>query len=102
MSLLFGEFYVHEDQDTIATKEKQLGLHDAFRSSAPILEGTAGIRWNHLLKKKRFTLEAGWDQLLFFSQNKLLRLHSGTQGSFIRDSGDLSIAGVHFKIGIIF
>jgi hypothetical protein len=94
-SLLFGEFYLHQDDDTLGSGERLLGLHDIFRSTAPILEGSAGLRWQHLYagSMKRVALELCWDQLLFFSQNQLLRFVDA-QGHFFSNQGDLSIAGV--------
>lgn len=97
--LLYGEFYVHQDEDTLGTKEKLLGVHHIFRSTAPIIEGTAGISWQRIFSKSlnRVKLELAWDQLLFFSQNQLMRfLDASVQGQFASNQGDLSIAGIQF------
>lgn len=104
-SLLYGQFYLHQDEDTLGTKEKLLGLHSIFRSISPILEGTAGIRWQHRFNSslKRLVFDIAWDQLLFFSQNQLVHLVSSQQpGITVANQGDLSIAGVHFKMGFDF
>lgn len=96
-SLLYGEFYLHQDEDTLGTKEKLLGIHSIFRAFAPIIEGTAGIRWQRVFSGSlnRVSIELAWDQLLFFSQNQLLRFVSTrAQGQIVSNQGDLSLAGV--------
>lgn len=100
LSLLYGEFYLHQDEDTLGSKEKLLGLHSIYRASSPLLEGTAGIRWQHFFTGtlKRLTFDLAWDQYLFFSQNQLLRFVDQTQpGIFVSNQGDLSIAGARFN-----
>ena len=100
LSLLFGEFYLHQDEDTLGTKEKRLGIHSIFQASAPIVDCTAGLSWQHLFSGRfnRLTCTLAWDQLLFFSQNQLMRFtDSSSPGLFIANQGDLSIAGVEFN-----
>lgn len=99
VSLLYGEFYLHQDNVTLGTKEKLLGLHDIYRTATPILEGSAGLRWQHLFSGslKRLKLELAWDQLLFFSQNQLLRFLN-SPNHFFSNQSDLSIAGVQFAV----
>jgi hypothetical protein len=104
VSLLFGQFYLHQDKDALETKEKWLGIHDIFRGSAPIIEGSAGLRWRYLFQSlKQLQFELAWNQLLFFSQNQLLFfLVSGESGEFVSNQGDLSIAGVQFSMRMDF
>jgi hypothetical protein len=105
LSLLYGEFYLHQDEDLRASKTKLLGLHAIYRACAPLLEGTAGIRWQHLFagSLKRLTLDLAWDQYLFFSQNQLLRFVDPRHpGIVVSNQGDLSIAGVRFNIALDF
>jgi hypothetical protein len=104
-SLLYSEFYLHQDEDTLGTKEKRLGLHSVFRSLSPILEGTLGIRWHHGFtgSLKRLTFDLAWDQLLFFSQNQLVRFAADSAlGVIVSNQGDLSLAGVHFSVAFNF
>ena len=103
-SLLYGEFYLHQDEDTLGTKQKLLGNHFIFRTTAPFLETTAGLRWHHSFTTlKKLTLDLAWDQNLYFSQNQLLRfLDSTSQGLILSNQGDLSIAGVHFTFRLDF
>src|ERR1700722_9617511 len=62
LSLLFGEFYVHQSE--YMGKEQILKLHDIFVSSAPIFEMGAGICWEHCFQGtlKRLILELAWDE----------------------------------------
>jgi Legionella pneumophila major outer membrane protein precursor len=104
-SLLYGEFYLHQDEDVSASKEKLLGLHAIFRSCAALLEGGAGIRWQHLFTGalKRLKLDLSWEQYLFFSQNQLFRSVDPTHpGIVIANQGDLSLSGVRFGIAFDF
>jgi hypothetical protein len=104
-TLLFGEFYLHQDEDTLGTKEKLLGIHHIFRSSAPILEAAAGLRWESFFSGRfnRLKLELAWDQMLFFSQNQLMHfLDENSQGLFASNQADLSIAGVQLAIRLDF
>ncbi len=104
-SLLFGEFYIHQDEDTMETKEKRVGLHNIFDSSAPILEGHAGFCWQGHFSSllKRFVLALSWDQFVFFSQNQLLVfLDARSKGQFAANQGNLSIAGVQFQMQFVF
>lgn len=100
-SLLFGQFYLHQDEDVLETKQKLLGIHHLFHSSAPILEETLGIRWKRIFSGSlnRLSLDLAWNQLLFFSQNQLLRfLDADARGLFAANQGDLSISGVQFDM----
>ncbi|MBS0603539.1 MAG: hypothetical protein JSS60_00715 [Verrucomicrobia bacterium] len=105
LSLLYGEFYLHQDADNEGTKEKLLGVHDIYRASSAIFEAAAGLRWqkNFSGTLKKLTLELAWDQLLLFSQNQLLRFMDNAQPVRIASNqDDLSIAGVHFNVGFEF
>lgn len=105
VSVLYGEFYLHQDEDTPGIKEKFLGLHSIFRSCSPVLEGTAGIRWQRYFdcSLKRLTLDLAWDQYLFFSQNQLVRFVDNTQhGIVVGNQGDLSVAGARFNFALDF
>lgn len=104
-SLLYGEFYLHQDEDTLGTKEKLLGLHSIYRSISPLLEASAGVRWQRQFSGslKRLTLDLLWDQLLFFSQNQMVRFTSDAAlGVNISNQGDLSLAGVQFSFALAF
>jgi hypothetical protein len=100
-SLLFGEFYLHQDEYTSNGKNKQLGVHDIFCSSRAVFETTAGIRWECFFQRalKRLELEIAWDEFLFFSQNQLLHFpSSAAQGVFFANQGDLFVSGITFNI----
>jgi hypothetical protein len=104
-SLLYGEFYLHQDEDGLASKVKRLGLHSIYCSSSSILEGSAGFRWQRdfFSSLKRLTLDLAWDQLILFSQNQLLRFVDNSQpGISIDGNGDLAIVGVCFNASLDF
>jgi hypothetical protein len=98
-SLLFGGFYLHQDE--YAGKEKILGIHDIFPAYAAIIDLGAGIRWGHCFRGilKRLELELAWDELLFFSQNQLLHFTSAkAPGVFFANQGNLAVSGVEFNM----
>jgi hypothetical protein len=98
-SLLFGEFYLHQDE--YAGKEKTLGVHDLFWSTAAIIDLGAGLCWQHCFPGvlKRLVLELAWDELLFFAQNQLLHFASAdAPGVFFANQGDLYVSGIEFKM----
>lgn len=95
LSALYGEFYLHQDEDT--SEEKLLGFHSTFRAISPFLEATAGIQWRH----RRLTLALAWDELILFSQNQFARFTS-QPGITIANQGDLSLAGIRFHIAFDF
>ena len=94
ISALYGEFYLHQDEDA---EEKLLGFHSIFRATSPFLEATAGIQWHH----RRLTLGLAWDQLILFSQNQFARFCS-QPGITLANQGDLSLAGARFHIALDF
>ncbi len=98
-SLLFGEFYLHQDE--YSGKTKLFGVHDIFLSSKAAFDLKAGIRWQRCFAAvlKRLTLELAWDELLFFSQNQLLHFTSASSpGIFFANQGDLFVSGIEFTM----
>jgi len=99
LSLLLGEFYVHQDE--YLDKEKLLGVHDIFSSTAAIFEICAGVGWQHCFQGalRRLALDIRWDQLFCPSQNQLLHFtNANTPGVFFANQGDLTISGVEFNM----
>ena len=43
---LYGEFYLHQDEDLLHTKEKVLGVHNVYRQGASALEMLFGFGWD--------------------------------------------------------
>jgi hypothetical protein len=101
LALLYGEFYVHQDEYGEDGKTKLLGVHDIFRSSTAVLDSSTGLRWQQFFRGalKALELEIAWDQLLFFTQNQLLHFtNAGSQGVFFSNQGDLAVSGVQFNM----
>jgi hypothetical protein len=98
ISLLYGEFYLHQDADTLSSKQKLLGNHFIYRTSAPILDGSLGFRWQRSFPGtlKQLTLQLSWDQLLLFSQNQLQHFLDRAH-AVVCNQGDLSIAGIEWS-----
>jgi hypothetical protein len=100
-SLLAGEFYIHQDEYSKNGKEKIVGVRDIFPATAAVCDSCAGMRWQRSFCRtlKRLQLELAWDQLLFFSQNQLMRFASAhQQGIFFSNQGDLTVYGIQFNM----
>ncbi len=96
-SMLFGEFYLHQDEDTLNTNVKRLGFHDIFGASRPMWEMQLGLRWQRSWPGtlKRLTLEVSWDQLTLFEQNELARFTDDiAPGVFVAGGDNLNVHGV--------
>lgn len=101
LSIMAGEFYLHQDEDLIVSGEKELGVHAIYRQSAAAFECALGLLWERHFEGtlKRLRLALAWDFSLFFSQNQLLRfVNSGAPGNFLSNQGDLSISGGEFSM----
>lgn len=99
VSLLFGEFYIHQDE--YSGKEKRLGVHDIFLSIAAAFEACAGVRWQYCFQGtlKRLRLDISWDELFFFSQNQLMHFtNAAASGVFFANQGDLAVSGIEFDM----
>ncbi len=98
LSILFGEFYIHQAEWTLADKAKVLGIHEVFDTSATTADLTLGVRWEHFWKGslKRLSLEAAWDQIDLFGQNQFIRFADAeARGIFVSNQGDLTLQGYH-------
>jgi hypothetical protein len=96
VSLLYGEFYIHQDEDALEGEEKWLGIHEVYRAPAVILDIEAGLRFHRMYAKtlKGLSLELSLDQLVLFSQNQLMHFtDQSALGVFTGNQGDLSIFG---------
>lgn len=94
-SLLFGHFFLHQNDYADGGKERPLGVRNYFSATGPVMDFTAGLSW----KSKHVWLALAWDELLCFSQNQLLRFTSPeAEGIFFSNQGDLFVSGVEFAM----
>lgn len=66
LSSPYGQFYLH--QDTSAFR-----LRDTFSRVAVIAEASIAFCWRKAWEKRALSLYIGWDYMLFFQQNRLVR-----------------------------
>lgn len=100
-SILYGQFYLHQDEDLVSSGEKTLGIHNVYRQSASIGQLALGLLWERSFKGalKRLQLGFVWDASLFFSQNQLIRfVDRPSSNQFISNQGDLSVMGGEFSL----
>ncbi len=100
-SLLFGHFYLHQNNYARGGKERPLGVRDFFSATGPVIDFTAGLSWKRCFdgRLKQIWLALAWDELLCFSQNQLLRFTSaGSEGAFFSNQGDLFVSGAELAM----
>jgi hypothetical protein len=96
LSVLYGQFYVHENARWVESKRKISAFLDTFSRILPIAEGSVLLRY----KKGHLTIQAGWDLVLLFSQNHLQPLIGKT--ALLDKPGNLSLKGVQGAIAFNF
>lgn len=100
-SVLFGEFFLHQNDYSNGGKERPLGVRDWVSASGPIMDFRAGLNWQRCFKGtlKRILLAVAWDELLCFFQNQMLRFVSAdSKGLFLSNQGDLSVSGIELAM----
>ncbi len=104
-SVLFGEFYLHQDEDLFHNKEKVLGIHNIYHQSASILDGTLGAMWQRYFQGtlKCVDVSLSWNQSIYFTQNQLMRFVSqNALGDIVANQGDLAVSGIQLSARLDF
>ncbi len=104
-SLLYGEFYLHQDEDRAGDRLKLLGIHGMFQQSVWTTDMSLGLRWDHQYAKtlRAVSVEIGWNQIVLFKQNQLMRWWSAQElGELISNQGDLALKGFHLEASFRF
>ncbi len=94
LSLLYGFFEVDQKQGTATTT--YVDNKHSTRVGRAIAEIQLGLRWERMFADDRchFSVQAGWENLMFFGQNQFDRLiHPVNSGIVIANQGDLTIQG---------
>jgi hypothetical protein len=80
-SIIYGRFGLDHDERTRLveapfTKSKILETSDSFKASRAILDMDLGIQWSTMFCDCQygFTVALGWEQHLFFHQNRMWRV----------------------------
>jgi hypothetical protein len=100
-SMLFGEFFLHQNEYSQGGKKRALGVRNLYSSAPPLLDFSAGLYWEHDFSGglKRIWLAIAWDELFCFSQNQLLRFtSSNSKGVFFSNQGDLIVSGIELAM----
>lgn len=101
LSAMYGQFYVHEDEDLFENHVKILGLRDTFYRVAVTAEATLLLRWQKIWERSRRRLyfQVGWDSILLFNQNQLQRFFNNRPTD---SSGNLGLRGFEWGAGFDF
>lgn len=105
VSLLYGQFYLHQDEDVFKEKTKLLGLHSRFKNIVGTCDLSVGLRWEAIYQGalKRVRVDLAWDQVFLYQQNQLVRFTgSGDKGLVLANQGDLSLHGIRLAAGFEF
>jgi hypothetical protein len=100
MSLLFGEIYVHQDQETVGHKALgRMKFLETFDQTYGVWEGALGLE----MRRGCFYARAGWELYWLPGQNQLAHFVSGRlPAMFIANQGDLALVGWSLGIGAEF
>lgn len=104
LSLLGGQFYIHQDQEI---EERQLPLKflDTFTQPETISETEIGLSYQYFSPKQTFAVQLaiGYEITYLFSQNQLKRFTSATEPAvFASQLGDLILQGWNFSLAFDF
>lgn len=98
-ALQYGYFHLAQNTgavDTTNTPMTLLNVGNSFHSIKPCVDLEVGLRWDYMFFHDSFHLglHAGWQQLLFFSQNQMMRFLNLLQpAQFVQNQGDLGFQG---------
>lgn len=94
LGAVYGEFYIHEDEDLFQEHVKIFGLRDSWWQIALLSEAQILLRFQKTWEKakKKLEIQVGWNNLLLFKQNRLARFFE-TASSLNQQPGDLSLHG---------
>ncbi len=86
LSILYGEFYVHQDEDATVGVLQRLKERDLFHLSCCTTDVALGLQW----RCRAAALRGAWEQHYFFGQNQLLHFAKNT---IVSNGEDLSLQG---------
>lgn len=108
LSLLYGFFELDQEQysQTLAgTTTPHVDNGHSIRVDRAIAETQLGVRWEHMFAKDHchFSIQAGWENLMFFGQNLFDRFVSADlEGLYVSNQGDLTIQGYTLSLRLDF
>lgn len=112
LSLLYGYFQLDGHQytkNTFGPVANYVDIEHSPRVGRAIAEMQLGIRWEHMLANDHvhFSMQAGWENLMFFEQNQFESLLAGREGnafkgSVVSNQGDLTIQGYTISLRLDF
>jgi hypothetical protein len=105
LSLLYGYFHQkqHEySKNTYTDLVDYVDLKHSNRVGRAFAETQLGIRWEHMFANDHghFSIQAGWENLMFFGMNQFERLYFISNGvyDYVANQGDLTIQGYTLSI----
>jgi len=96
LGLLFGEFYIHQDEREACDELKSF---DEFYDTRPFFDLALGLNYNFCLWGANFFARASGEFHLYPGQNRLSRC---IVDSYRRNKGDLTLHGGSFGLGLSF
>ncbi|NDD57750.1 MAG: hypothetical protein EBZ47_00650 [Chlamydiae bacterium] len=108
LAILFGYFKIQHNEYSYSTsgaETVQKSIHNSYHATKPVTDAELGIQWDCMILNDAIHLgfNAGWQQVLFFSQNQFMHFTSPSeQGQFFQNQGDLAFQGFTFGMRIDF
>jgi len=108
LSLLYGFFELDQDQYSVTTADvtsSNIANAHSLRVGRAIAEVQLGVRFERMLAKDHlhFSIQAGWENLMFFGQNQFDRfVSSAAPGVFVSNQGDLTLQGYTLSLRLDF
>ena len=102
ISLLYGFFHVGHNEKSYDDLEEgtvQKKAENSFHATKAATDLDCGLKWDYMFLNDAFHLglHAGWQHVLFFSQNQFMRFTNDQEiGQFLQNQGDLSFQGWTF------
>jgi hypothetical protein len=108
ISLLYGEFHIHQKEQAeiveLDALQEPLNFRNSFHISRPITDLAIGLGWDTQFAHDRLHigLKVGWEQHVFFDQNQFIRFVSSSTNSLLSNRGDLSTEGLTASLRLDF
>lgn len=103
-SLLLGEVYFHQDEETTGNREERLRFFNQYPQTRQMVEVALGLDVRHCFTGRCLELYArlAWEMYLLWGQNQQASFTSNMPGKFFANQGDLTLQGVSFGIGLAY
>jgi len=102
-SLLYGNTYIHQDEEETGSDQGKIKLYDEFKQTRKIAEMGIGFDLRHCIGCSQLYARVGWQLYFLLGANQALRfVDSSMEGNVVGNLGDLILQGLTFGVGLNF